>query len=79
MSDPTVDVGVRSVVGTGQADAGQADTYRRIGDSITVMLHAALMVRAEVPSTFPALLVAAGHNDAFWQYPPNLPGVAAGS
>jgi len=35
-------------------------------------------VRASVPSTFPLLLVAAGHNDVFWQYEPVLPGVAAG-
>lgn len=67
-----------AVVGTGQAEAGQSETYRRIGESVTVMLGAALMVRTQVPSTFPILLVAAGHTDAFWQYEPNLPGVAAG-
>ncbi|MEA9984727.1 MULTISPECIES: inositol monophosphatase family protein [Subtercola] len=67
-----------AVVSTGQAEAGQADTYRRIGESITAMLGSALAVRAQVPSTFPILLVAAGHSDAFWQYEPNLPGVAAG-
>ena len=32
-----------------------------------------------VPSTFPMLLVAAGHTDVFWQYEPVLPGVAAGA
>jgi myo-inositol-1(or 4)-monophosphatase len=42
------------------------------------MLSRALLVRASVPSTFPMLLVAAGHNDIFWQYEPVLPGVAAG-
>jgi myo-inositol-1(or 4)-monophosphatase len=63
---------------TGQAEAGQADTYRRIGESITAMLGQALVVRAFVPSTFPMLLVAAGHHDVFWQYEPVLPGVAAG-
>jgi myo-inositol-1(or 4)-monophosphatase len=64
---------------TGQAEAGQDDTYRRIGESITAMLGQALLVRASVPSTFPMLGVAAGQNDVFWQYQPVLPGVAAGA
>jgi myo-inositol-1(or 4)-monophosphatase len=64
---------------TGQAEAGQDDTYRRIGESVTAMLGRALLVRASVPSTFPMLLVAAGQNDVFWQYEPVLPGVAAGA
>jgi myo-inositol-1(or 4)-monophosphatase len=64
---------------TGQAEAGQDDTYRRIGESVTAMLARALLVRAFVPSTFPLLLVAAGQNDVFWQYEPVLPGVAAGA
>ncbi|WP_328614265.1 inositol monophosphatase [Amycolatopsis sp. NBC_00355] len=68
-----------AVATTGQAEAGQSDTYRRIGESITAMLGAALLVRATVPSTFPLLLVAAGHADLFWQYRPTLPGVAAGA
>jgi myo-inositol-1(or 4)-monophosphatase len=67
-----------AIVTTGQAEAGQSDTYRRIGGSITAMLGRALMVRASVPSTFPMLLVAAGQNDVFWQYEPVLPGIAAG-
>ncbi|WP_374945850.1 inositol monophosphatase family protein [Agreia sp.] len=68
-----------AVVATGQAEAGQDGTYRRIGESITAMLGEALLVRTQVPSTFPILLVAAGHIDAFWQYEPTLPGVAAGA
>jgi myo-inositol-1(or 4)-monophosphatase len=64
---------------TGQAEAGQDDTYRRIGESVTAMLDRALLVRMSVPSTFPLLLVAAGQNDVFWQYEPVLPGVAAGA
>jgi myo-inositol-1(or 4)-monophosphatase len=68
-----------AIVTTGQAEAGQNDTYRRIGDSITAMLSRALLVRATVPSTFPLLLVTAGHYDVFWQYEPVLPGVAAGA
>lgn len=67
-----------AIVATGQAEAGQIGTYRRIGDSITAMLGSALLVRASVPSTFPMLLVAAGQNDAFWLYEPVLAGVAAG-
>jgi myo-inositol-1(or 4)-monophosphatase len=64
---------------TGQAEAGQDDTYRRIGESVTAMLGRALLVRTFVPSTFPMLLVAAGQNDVFWQYEPVLPGIAAGA
>ncbi|GGN07833.1 inositol monophosphatase family protein [Streptomyces fuscichromogenes] len=68
-----------AIVVTGQAEADQEGTYRRIGQSITAMLDSALLVRAAVPSTFPMLLVAAGHHDVFWQYEPVLPGVAAGA
>jgi myo-inositol-1(or 4)-monophosphatase len=68
-----------AIAATGQAEADQADTYRRIGQSITAMLDRALLVRASVPSTFPLLLVAAGRGDVFWQYEPVLPGVAAGA
>jgi myo-inositol-1(or 4)-monophosphatase len=68
-----------AIVTTGQAEAGQTETYRRIGESITAMLNRALLVRATVPSTFPLLLVASGHYDVFWQYEPVLPGIAAGA
>jgi myo-inositol-1(or 4)-monophosphatase len=64
---------------TGQAEAAQTGTYRRLGDSITAMLAEALMVKATVPSTFPMLLVASGQNDVFWQFAPVIPGVAAGA
>ena len=67
-----------AIVGTGQAEAGQAETYARIGRSVTALLGKAFLVRATVPSTFPMLLVAAGHTDAFWQYQPVLPGIALG-
>jgi myo-inositol-1(or 4)-monophosphatase len=67
-----------AIVGTGQAEAGQAQTYARIGRSITALLPRAFLVRATVPSTFPMLLVAGGHIDAFWQYQPVLPGIALG-
>ncbi|GHO90217.1 inositol phosphatase [Reticulibacter mediterranei] len=68
-----------AIVTTGQAEAGQAETYRRFGDAITVMLGHALLVRATVPSTFPLFLIASGHYDVFWQYEPVLPGIAAGA
>jgi myo-inositol-1(or 4)-monophosphatase len=68
-----------AIVVTGQAEADRDGTHRRIGESITAMLGRALLVRATVPSTFPMLLVAAGHEDVFWQYEPVLPGVAAGA
>ena len=68
-----------AIVATGQAEAGQDDTYRRIGESVTAMLGRALLVRATVPSTFPLLDVAAGHADVFWQYEPVLPGIAPGA
>jgi myo-inositol-1(or 4)-monophosphatase len=67
-----------AITTTGQAEAGQENSYQRIGASITAMLGRALLVRATVPSTFPMMLVAAGHADVFWQYEPTLPGVAAG-
>ena len=68
-----------AIVATGQAEAGQDDTYRRIGESVTAMLGRALLVRATVPSTFPLLDVAAGYADVFWQYEPVLPGIAPGA
>jgi len=67
-----------AIVGTGQAEARQAGTYDRIGRSVTALLGKAFLVRAIVPSTFPLLLVAGGHTDAFWQYEPVLPGIALG-
>ena len=68
-----------AVVITGQAEAGQEGTYRRIGQSVTALLGRALLVRASVPSTFPLLQIAAGHSDVFWQYEPVLPGIAPGA
>jgi myo-inositol-1(or 4)-monophosphatase len=67
-----------AIAGTGQAEAGQAETYARIGRSVTVILGKAFLVRMTVPSTFPMLLTAGGHIDAFWQYEPVLPGIALG-
>lgn len=67
-----------AIATTGQAEAGQSQTYRAIGESIGAMLDHVLLVRTSVPSTFPMLQVARGQADLFWQYAPVLPGVAAG-
>lgn len=67
-----------AIVATGQAEADQTELHRRLADSVLAMLPHALFVRTTVPSTFPMLLVALGQNDAFWQFGPVLPGIAAG-
>ncbi len=67
-----------AIATTGQAEAGQTETYAHIGDSVTAMLHHVLLVRMSVPSAFPLLQLAEGQGDVFWQYAPSLPGIAAG-
>ncbi len=67
-----------AIATTGQAQAGQVDTFERIGASVRAMLHAALLVRMAVPSTFPLLQLAEGQGDVFWQVAPSLEGIAAG-
>lgn len=68
-----------AIVATGQTEIGEDKTIlRRIGDSVTALLERTLVVRMFVPSTFTILDVAAGQADAFWQYAPVLPGLAAG-
>lgn len=67
-----------AIATTGQAEAGQTDTYAHIGDSVTALLHHVLLVRMSVPSAFPLLQLAEGQGDVFWQYAPSLPGIAAG-
>ncbi|MFG2608457.1 inositol monophosphatase family protein [Streptomyces sp. NPDC048514] len=64
----TTDLGL-GLVATSQArpDEDEAVT-RRIGSSITAMLHDALVVRTSVPATLHLLNVAAGRIDAFWQF-----------
>lgn len=68
-----------ALAATGQAEAGQTDTYPKLAGSVEAMLERALLVRATVPSTFPMLLIAEGHIDVFWQYESVLPGIAAGA
>ncbi len=69
-----------AIVTTGQARPGEtADTYRRLGASVTAMLNAALVVRMTVPATFQLGQVAAGQIDGFWQYSDVRSGLAAGA
>lgn len=67
-------------VGTGQARPGEdADTHRRIGESITALLGRAMLVRATVPATTALVQVAAGRMDAFWQFSGVLSGLVSGA
>ena len=69
-----------AIVTTGQAKPGESDdTYRRIGESVTVMLKKALVVRMTVPATFELARVAGGHIDGFWQFSNVRSGQAAGA
>lgn len=69
-----------AIVTTGQAMPGESDVmYRRMGESVTAMLHAALVVRMTVPATFELARVATGHIDGFWQFSNVRSGQAAGA
>lgn len=69
-----------AIVTTGQAKPGEsAQTYQRIGASVTAMLNAALVVRMTVPATFQLGRVAGGQTDAFWQHSDVRSGLAAGA
>jgi myo-inositol-1(or 4)-monophosphatase len=69
-----------ALVGTGQARPGEdSATYRHIGQSVTDMLEAALVVRVSVPATLQLVHVAAGRMDAFWQFSQVRSGLLAGA
>lgn len=69
-----------ALVGTGQAEPGEAPEVRRlISGSIDRMLDAALLVSATVPATLQLVQVATGHTDAFWQYGQVRSGLVAGA
>jgi myo-inositol-1(or 4)-monophosphatase len=69
-----------AIVGTGQAVPGETvETYRRIGESVTAMLGAALVVRVSVPATWQLIHIAAGRLDVFWQYSNVRSGLLAGA
>jgi myo-inositol-1(or 4)-monophosphatase len=69
-----------ALVGTGQAAPGEGSTtHRRIGESVTAMLDATLVVRVSVPATLQLIHVAAGRMDAFWQYSQVRSGLLTGA
>ncbi len=69
-----------ALVGTGQARPGEsAETYRRIGESVTAMLVAESVLRVSVPATLQLIHVAAGRMDAFWQFSDVRSGLVAGA
>ena len=69
-----------ALVATGQATPGEgSETHRQLGQSVTVMLDAALVVRVSVPATLQLVHVAAGQMDAFWQYSQVRSGLLAGA
>lgn len=58
-----------SLVATSQARPDEDhQVVRRVGDSITAMLHDALVVHVGVPATLHLLNVAAGRTEVFWQF-----------
>ena len=69
-----------ALVGTGQAKPGEGgDTFHRIGQSVTAMLEAALVLRVSVPATLQLIQIAAGRMDVFWQYSQVRSGLVAGA
>lgn len=78
---PSAKTELRSaLVGTGQAAPGEsADTFDRIGRSVTAMLNAALVLRVSVPATLQLINVAAGRADAFWQFSAVRSGLVSGA
>ncbi|MDF5753574.1 inositol monophosphatase family protein [Spongiactinospora sp. TRM90649] len=69
-----------ALVGTGQAKPGEsAETFARIGASVTAMLNRAMVIRVSVPATLQLIQVAAGRMEAFWQFSQVRSGLLAGS
>jgi len=69
-----------ALVGTGQAKPGEnAQTFDRIGRSVTAMLRNALVTRVSVPATLQLIQIAAGRMDVFWQYSEVRSGLVAGA
>jgi myo-inositol-1(or 4)-monophosphatase len=69
-----------AIVGTGQAVPNEGSiVYRRMGQSVTAMLEAALVVRVAVPATLQLVKLAAGHQDVFWQFSQVRSGLLAGA
>ena len=69
-----------TLAGTGQAKPGEdAQTFRRIGESVTAFLTAGLVVRVSVPATLQLIYVADGRMDVFWQFSQVRSGLVAGA
>jgi myo-inositol-1(or 4)-monophosphatase len=69
-----------ALVGTGQAKPGEsAETYRRVGESVTAALGTGAVVRVSVPATLQLIHVAAGRMDVFWQFSDVRSGLVAGA
>lgn len=69
-----------ALVATGQAAPGEgSETHRRIGESATAMLQAALVLRVAVPATWQLMHLAAGSIDVFWQFSQVRSGLVAGA
>jgi myo-inositol-1(or 4)-monophosphatase len=69
-----------AMVGTGQASpAEDAETFRRIGESVTAMLNTSAVLKVSVPATLQLIHVAAGRADVFWQFSDVRSGLAAGA
>ncbi len=69
-----------ALVGTGQARPGEShETHQRLGQSVTAMLDAALVVRVSAPATVQLLRIASGHMDVFWQFSQVRSGLLAGA
>ncbi|WP_435844650.1 inositol monophosphatase family protein [Streptomyces griseoaurantiacus] len=69
-----------ALVATGQAQPDEdEETYRRIGESVTALLTAGLVVRVSVPATLQLINVAAGRMEAFWQYSEVRSGLVSGA
>ncbi|MGH3239230.1 MAG: inositol monophosphatase family protein [Spirillospora sp.] len=69
-----------ALVGTGQAAPGEsAETFIRIGASVTAMLNEAMVIRVSVPATLQLIQIAAGRMDVFWQFSQVRSGLLAGA
>ncbi|MDQ0791245.1 myo-inositol-1(or 4)-monophosphatase [Streptomyces sp. B3I8] len=68
------------LVATSQAQPDEdQETYRRIGESVSALLTAGLVVRVSVPATLQLVNVAAGRMEAFWQYSEVRSGLVSGA
>ena len=68
-----------ALIGTGQAQPNEdADTQRRMTETIRAMLQVGLVLHVSVPATLQLVEVAAGRRDVFWQASQVRSGLIAG-